>query len=386
MTQPQPHRRALAWLKALPRHCAPILRRGRGRLQAGWSASRRRLAGWSPSRLRAPRWSLPRWGSLPTVLPRWGLPRWSLPGGMRPWITLASFGFVLAALITHGRQLLQLSLDRQGWYWLLLAAGTTLLSLMANGAAFAVVLSHLGHRPRWQGVVALFMTSNLRKYLPGGIWHLSSRVFALRAAEAPLQAPISGSAALLAVLLEPLLAAVAALALVPLGGWQGGLALLTPLPLALLLPRWLNPLLQRLERRRGRDLALEPGDPPAPALRHYPWRPLLAELVFVLLRFAGFACCVAAFDLQLSLDWWTWLAGFLLAWTAGLVVPGAPGGLGVFEAVLLLRLGVVLPEPPLLAVALSYRLISTLADLLGAGLVGLDQRLAARLRADTASQ
>ena len=46
----------------------------------------------------------------------------------------------------------------------------------------------------------------------------------------------------------------------------------------------------------------------------------------------------------------TVLAGFALAWTAGLVLPGAPGGLGVFEAVLLLRLAVALPQASLLSV------------------------------------
>ena len=70
------------------------------------------------------------------------------------------------------------------------------------------------------------------------------------------------------------------------------------------------------------------------------------------------------------------LAGFALAWTVGLVVPGAPGGLGVFEAVLLLRLAVALPQASLLAVALSYRLVVTLADVLTAVLVGVDERLA----------
>jgi uncharacterized membrane protein YbhN (UPF0104 family) len=83
---------------------------------------------------------------------------------------------------------------------------------------------------------------------------------------------------------------------------------------------------------------------------------------------------VWAFDLQLSLGWPTWLAGFSLAWTVGLVVPGAPGGLGVFEAVLLLRLGGLLGAAPLLAVALSYRLVATLADVLGALLADLDSR------------
>ena len=178
-----------------------------------------------------------------------------------------------------------------------------------------------------------------------------------------------------------------------LGGWQGGLGLVALLPLGLLNPRGLEPLLGRLERRKARDLAAELGgelggeldDPQSVALAAaataaplpgYPWPPLLAELAFVLLRFAGFACCVWAFDLQLSLPWTTWLSGFALAWTVGLVVPGAPGGLGVFEAVLLLRLGGGLAAAPLLAVALSYRLVATLGDVLASLLADLDGRLA----------
>jgi len=62
------------------------------------------------------------------------------------------------------------------------------------------------------------------------------------------------------------------------------------------------------------------------------------------------------------------------------VVPGAPGGLGVFEATLLLRLGVSVDEASLLAVVLSYRVISTLADLLAAAVLAADQALMQRLR------
>ncbi len=310
----------------------------------------------------------------------WRLP--GLPGGLRPWITLGSIGFVLAALFSHGQQLLQLRLDPQGWLWLLLGIGVSLLSLLMNGLAWGVILRWLGLRPDWVAVVALHVATNLRKFLPGGIWHLASRLQRLRREGAPLAAPTSTSLALVAVLMDPLLAAVAALALVPFGGWQSGLGLLCLLPLGLLLPRWLDPLLRRLEDRRARELGLveelaqEPPVEQRPWLRGYPWPPLLAELAFVLLRFAGFSCCVRAFDLHLSLDAGSWLAGFALAWTAGLVVPGAPGGLGVFEAVLLLRLVVSLPEAQVLAVALSYRLIVTFTDLLAAGLVALDGELA----------
>jgi uncharacterized membrane protein YbhN (UPF0104 family) len=312
--------------------------------------------------------------------------RFALPGGLRRWITLASAGFLLAALLGHGRQLLALQLDGQGWLWLLLGVGVSLLSLVVNGLAWGVVLRWLGHRPRWAAVVLLFLSSNVRKYLPGAIWHLAQRLRCLQglsaeaspqeevSSMAPLPQPLSGRGAAVAVLLEPLLAAVAALALVPMGGWQGGLGLLALLPLVALLPRWFAPLLERLQRQRMQQWAqrgLLQGEATAaetPPLqgRGYPWPPLLAELAFLLLRFGGFACCVQAFDLAYSLGWGGWLAGFALAWTAGLVVPGAPGGLGVFETVLLLLLTAVVPEAPLLAVAISYRLVSAAADLLAA--------------------
>ena len=62
------------------------------------------------------------------------------------------------------------------------------------------------------------------------------------------------------------------------------------------------------------------------------------------------------------------------------MVPGAPRGLGVFEATLLLRLGSGVDEASLLAVVLSYRVISTVADLLAAAVLAADQALMQRLR------
>lgn len=320
--------------------------------------------------LRLDRLAAARWPQLP-----------ALPGGLRLWVTLLSFGFLLAALMGHGRQLLQLRLDAQGWLWLMLGVGINLVSLVANGLGLGLVLGWLRLRPRWQPLVLAYLDTNLRKYLPGGMWHLASRLRLLsRPASgdsmALLQRPASTPQALLAVVLDPLVAAVAALALVPSGGWQAGLAPFSLLPLGLLWPRWLHGVLAYLERRQAARLGLSAAGLRVPPLNGYPLLPLLAQMGFVLLRFAGFACCVQAFQLQDLLHWGGWLAGFALAWTAGLVVPGAPGGLGVFEAVLLLRLGAAIPEAPLLAVAISYRAVVTVADLLGAAAAGLDRRLA----------
>ena len=111
----------------------------------------------------------------------------------------------------------------------------------------------------------------------------------------------------------------------------------------------------------------------------YPWAPLAVQLGFVFTRFAGFLCCVQAFQLQQP-PLTVWLPAFALAYAVGLVVPGAPGGLGIFEATLLLRLGSTVPEAPLLAAVLSYRVISTLADVVAALSIAADSALLRRLK------
>jgi len=302
-----------------------------------------------------------------------------VPAGAARWISLLSLGFLLAALVGHGRAVLALAPDLHGWLWLLLGVGLSLLSLVASALLWGLVLQWLDHRPRWQPLLLAYLSSNVRKYLPGGIWHLTTRVQWLRDQGQPAvgpvlasPAPLPASQALLSVLLDPLVAAVAALALLSCGGWQGGLGALALLPLLLLWPRWLTPVMAWIERRKAAALGVVADVPSLP--QRYPWVALLAALVFVLLRFSGFACCVMALDLQPALGWGGWLAGFVLAWTAGLVVPGAPAGLGVFEVVLLLRLGVALPEPPLLALAISYRLVVSLADVLAFWTTAADQQ------------
>jgi len=151
----------------------------------------------------------------PTLpLPALQLPALPLPGGASLWVGLASAGFLLAAFAANARQLLQLSLDAQGWCWLLLGVGVSLLSLVVNGVAWAMALRWLGHQPRLAVVVQLFLASNLRKYLPGGVWHLLARLQALRAPAAgagvqpaPLTHPLATAPALVAVLLDPVLMA-----------------------------------------------------------------------------------------------------------------------------------------------------------------------------------
>ncbi|MBE9069258.1 flippase-like domain-containing protein, partial [Leptolyngbya cf. ectocarpi LEGE 11479] len=107
----------------------------------------------------------------------------------------------------------------------------------------------------------------------------------------------------------------------------------------------------------------------------YPWRSLLGELGFVLLRGLGFMMTIVALQAFEPSLFFPILGAFSVAWLLGLVVPGAPGGVGVFEAVAIALLGNYLSSGLLLTSVALYRLISTLAEALGAGLIWLEERI-----------
>lgn len=294
-----------------------------------------------------------------------------------PLVGFISVGFLLTTLWRHGHQVLELAPDQQGWALLLLGVAATVAAQWFNGLAWWALLHWLRSPLPLIEVLLLFMRTNIYKYLPGGIWHQAGRLRWLK------QRGVGARRALLAVLLDPLLMLLAALCLLPLGGLQGGLGLLSPFALLLLRPRWLNPLLERLLLSK-RALLNFSGEVESDELKQdqalvsSPWAALLLQFPFLLLRFAGFACCVVCFSSINSLGIGQWLAAFALAWLVGLVVPGAPGGVGVFELVLLARLHGSLPEAELLAVVISYRLISVVAELLTAAAAQLDQPITIR--------
>ena len=56
--------------------------------------------------------------------------------------------------------------------------------------------------------------------------------------------------------------------------------------------------------------------------------------------------------------------GYALAWAIGFVVPGAPGGLGVREAMLLTFLSGAVEDKSVLIAAILFRVATTLGDAL----------------------
>jgi uncharacterized membrane protein YbhN (UPF0104 family) len=269
----------------------------------------------------------------------------------------------------YGSQVLALSITSQGYSMIGLCLGLTFLSHCWAGMVWGWLLKYL-HYPRWtRWAMAVYLQTNLAKYLPGNIWHFVGRVTMSQGVDIPLKIGI------LSVVLESVFMAVAAVAVALI------LAVNSPVPwsirwlgLGILLmgvhPQLFRPVLEGLARSKRRVFQQDssPDHPNSSPPLTYPWRPLLGELIFVSLRGISFWAIVMALYPFPGHQVGLLISGFSVAWVLGLVIPGAPGGLGVFEATALGVLGGLMPPPVILAALALYRVISTLAEIIGAGL------------------
>ncbi|MEL6160510.1 MAG: lysylphosphatidylglycerol synthase domain-containing protein [Cyanobacteria bacterium J06627_32] len=333
------------------------------------------------------------------MVARWlkRLVRWGIVGG-----TLL---FVGRSLWIYWPDVRAISLTAGGYGWLVLAGGITLVAHGWAGWVWHELLTLWGvERSGWWAVQTYLLT-NVAKYLPGNVWHFYGRVRRVQGAGGALQQ------ALASVIAEPLVMAVGALgvaAFASTGDWLLGvlfgvaqvgfvdswllrLGLLVgwAIALCLLRPRWLNPVLQRLSQLRWRRMAqhdgaqadgsggmepgklLDPGSQEAPPLRlrRYPLRPLLGEMLFVCGRSLGFVATMMALTSLTPWDYPVLVLAFSVAWLLGLVVPGAPGGIGVFEASAIALLSSHFSVGLIVSAVACYRLTSTLAEVIAAALV-----------------
>ncbi|MFM7424611.1 MAG: UPF0104 family protein [Elainella sp.] len=308
----------------------------------------------------------------------------TLLGRLKPylrWVIVgATLFFIGTVLRQNWAEVRELRLAEPGWLGLGLVV--TLVAHIWAGWAWGGILAHLGQPVSGLWSTGVYLRTNVAKYLPGNVWHLYGRVVAAK------QAGVSTSAATLSVLLEPLLMAAAALMIALTSARQNQLLQLACLllVLAMIHPRVLNPLLGWAGRLKqsatsadstgtagstGSAQSAQPSEPLQ--VKRYPVWPLLREIGFVGLRGLGFVLTVWALQPVEASQIPSLISAFSLAWVLGLVIPGAPGGIGVFEATALALLDRQFPASLILGSVALYRLISLLAEVSGAGL-GLGMR------------
>ncbi|MGM3308725.1 lysylphosphatidylglycerol synthase domain-containing protein [Anabaena sp. WFMT] len=298
------------------------------------------------------------------------------------WFILGGTLFFLGkALKDNWIEVTSIRIDAAGWAILAIATGVTLLAHTWAGWIWTWVLKELNQAVPTFPFIQVYLKTNIAKYLPGNVWHYYGRILAAK------NANVSTGAATLSVLLEPLLMLAAALIIILLFGSQlavsntnTGVQILQLVGLAVVLgavhPRFLNPAIRFLYQLKNKKSESENQPISSLIIERYPLKPLLGELVFLGLRGTGFILTIFALSsLNLS-QIPLLLAAFSFAWVLGLVVPGSPGGLGVFEATALTLLQHHFSTALVISAIALYRLISILAEIAGAALASLDERLA----------
>ncbi|MBD2727467.1 flippase-like domain-containing protein [Nostoc sp. FACHB-892] len=297
------------------------------------------------------------------------------------WIILGGTLFFLGkALKDNWIGVTAIRIDGVGWAIIAIATGVTLLAHTWAGWIWTWILQELNQPVSSPQFIQVYLKTNIAKYLPGNIWHHYGRIVAAK------NANISAGAATLSVLLEPLLMLAAALIIIALCSNQFAavnttvvLQILQLLSLAVVLcaihPRFLNPVIRFLYKLKAKKSATSTEQTVPFNLKSYPLRPLLGELGFMVLRATGFILTMFALG-SLSVNQIPLLLGaFSCAWLLGFVIPGAPGGLGVFEATAYELLQHHFPSALVFSAIALYRLISILAETAGAALACLDERL-----------
>ena len=296
------------------------------------------------------------------------------------WIILGGTLFFLGkALKDHWLEVINIQIDAIGWAILAIATGVTLLAHTWAGWIWTWVLRELNQPVESLVFIQVYLKTNIAKYLPGNIWHHYGRIVAAKNATGSI------GAATLSVVLEPLLMAAAALIFMVLFGtqltsvngivWQILQFLCLGAILAALHPAFLNPVIHFLKRLKAKKLEKDTSESVNFKIERYPLRPLLGELGFLGLRSTGFILTVFALGPLNSSQIPLLLGAFSFAWLLGFVVPGAPGGLGVFEATAIALLQHHFPPALVISAIALYRLISIIAETAGAGLAWLDERL-----------
>jgi len=238
------------------------------------------------------------------------------------------------------------------------------LSIYLNAYAWKYIVKWFGKEFKSNNLVSFYVLTNILKYVPGGIWHFVERFNFIK--------KISNTQiALYSTLVEPYFMLCGSFLLASLGLIFSPIYVFLIFPLIFLNRKLIYPVLNIIGSLKGKvfEVLRLPNskgqfEERINIISFFPTRALILEIGFVLSKFIGFYICLNTFYTSNTLNIIFLLVIFSLSWSLGLVVPAAPGGVGVFEASFLLFVGKSIPENIILISLVYFRVISTSADLL----------------------
>lgn len=264
--------------------------------------------------------------------------------------------------------------------------------VMVSAAAWRTTLVSVGVRNSWIELSGIVSVTQVGKYLPGNVaQHLGRAALAM-------DRGIGVAAVVVTGVLE---VALLALASVAVGGgalllsgqiaWLGELGDLAVVGCVLLASVSVIAAVV-LVRRHGAALVARLAPTHASRIRSakLPTTPSIAKAwVLYAAVYVAFGIGIAVMARMLlggaDQDPWLLLAAFSLAWIVGFATPGAPAGVGVREAVMLLLLAPAYTPADAGAIVLALRLATTLGDFVLLPIGWWQLRVAAARRARSAT-
>ena len=244
-----------------------------------------------------------------------------------------------------------------------LFAGVVFLS----AAAWKMTLQFLqGGRLPYRPVADVYARANIAKYLPGNVMHFAGRnLLAAKIGLSQLDVAFSTMTEIAVLLLTACFwaAVLAARAFGTVLGRSAEWVVAHPIPVAAGAAVLAAGIVWMLVwMRRHKKL----GKYRRFFTRRFLWLALrLAGIYSVTLLLPGLALAALFPVLGAGMTMRALLqvtAGYTLSWVAGYLVPGAPGGIGVRESVLLLVLTPLFPSGQVLIAAILHRIFSILGD------------------------
>jgi len=238
------------------------------------------------------------------------------------------------------------------------------LSIYLNAYAWKYIVEWFGKEFKSNNLVSFYVLTNSLKYVPGGIWHFVERFNFLKKISNP-------QIALYSTLIEPYFMLSGSFLLASMGLIFSPFYIFLIVPLVFLNRKFIFLILKILGSLKGKVFEVlrlpnskDQFEERINIISFFPTKPLFLEIGFVLSKFIGFYICLNTFYASNTPNIIFLLVIFSLSWSLGLVVPAAPGGVGVFEACLLFLVGRNIPQNAIFVSLIYFRIISTSADLL----------------------
>jgi len=237
------------------------------------------------------------------------------------------------------------------------------LSIYLNAYAWKYIVRWLGKEFKSNNLISFYVLTNILKYVPGGMWHFVERFNFIKKISNP-------QIALYSTLIEPYFMLTGSFLLASMGLIFSPFYFFLIFPLIFLNRKFIFLIFKILWSLKGKVLEVlrlpnskDQFEERINIVSFLPFRALILEIGFVLSKFIGFYICLNTFYASNTLNIIFLLVIFSLSWSLGLVVPAAPGGVGVFEACLLLFVGKSIPQNIIITSLVYFRVISTSADL-----------------------